>query len=209
MNKIINIISDRNRARKYDLFLRRFKPDENSKILDVGASEREYRSTSNYLEKNYAHPENITVLGIDKYNQFCKRYPKVRVVKYNGSIFPFRDNSFDICWCNAVIEHVGDRNKQEQFISEIRRVSKRAFVTTPNKYFFFEAHTKMLFLHYLPKRIFDNIMIKIGKPWATGNYMHLLGKKDIVQLLEKCNISNYKIVENKILAFTIDFVIIF
>lgn len=208
MNRIINSISDRNRQGKYDIFLQRFNPDENTRILDVGASEREYRSTSNYLEKKYSYPENITVLGVDGYKGFCLRYPEVSVVKYGGGLFPFKDKSFDICWCNAVIEHVGSRSRQKVFLSEILRVSKRAFITTPNKYFIFEVHTKMLFLHYLPKKIFDKILIKIGKPWAAGNYMHLLGRRDLVDLLDTCGMKDYEIIKNKIMGFTIDYVLI-
>ncbi len=206
---LINKISDRNRERKYDIFLNIIKPDAKSKILDVGASEREYRSTSNYLEKKYPYPENITVLGVDNYKEFCIRYPKVKVVNYDGRYFPFDDNAFDVCWCNAVIEHVGDRKRQEIFLKEIDRVSKCSFVTTPNKHFIYETHTKVLLLHYLPKKIFDKIVLMIGKPWAKGDYMHLLGIGDIKKLLQINNISNYKIIKNRILGFTVDFVIIF
>lgn len=208
MLKIINKISDRNRENKYNIFINLFSPNANTKILDVGASELEYRQTSNYLEKKYPYPGNITVLGIDDYNEFCIRYPQVTVVKYDGEVFPFEDNKFDMCWCNAVIEHVGDRRKQEIFLNEIIRVSKCAFISTPNKHFIYEPHTKVLFLHFLPKNIFNIIVKLIGKPWAGGDYMHLLGERDIVNLLNKCNIDKYRIIKNKLLCFTIDFVII-
>lgn len=202
-------LSNRNRIRKYKLFIDYFQPSPESRILDVGASEREYQEGANILEKLYTYPENITVLGIDKYKEFCERYPKTRTVTYEGGTFPFKDKEFDLCWCNAVIEHVGDREKQMMFLKEIKRVSKRAFVTTPNKNFIYESHTKLLILHYLPKKTFDRILIKLNKPWATGNYMHLLGRKDLVKLLKQCNITEYKIEIIGIGGFTIGFVILF
>lgn len=110
---------------------------------------------------------------------------------------------------NAVLEHVGDIHKQEKFLREIRRVSKHAFVTTPNRCFPFEVHPRILLLHLLPKEIFDNLLMMLGKSWATGDYMHLLSWRNIRDLLSKCEITNYKIIRNKILVMTVDFIIIF
>lgn len=208
ITRLINCIGDKNRERKYQLFCSYFKTNENSKILDVGASEREYRATSNLLEKRYLYPENITVLGVDNYNEFNNRYPAVKTVKYAGGLFPFKDNTFEICWCNAVIEHVGSRSSQELFIKEIKRVSKRAFITTPNKYFFYEPHTKVVLLHYLPRDLF-NSLLKITRNSYPGNLIHLLGIKDMEKLLLANSISDYKIIKNKLFGFTLDFVVLF
>lgn len=207
--KTIQKITNYNRERKYKIFCQLFKLDAITKILDVGAARKEPQATTNIIEKRYPYPKNITVLGIHNYEQFKEKYPKVRIVKYGGSVFPFKDNKFDICWCSAVIEHVGDKNKQELFLKEISRVAKHAFVTTSNRYFIYEPHTRLIILHYLPKKIFDKILIKLGKSELAGDYMHLLGKKDIIKLLKKCNITKYKIIKFKLLGFTIGFLIIF
>ena len=51
-----------------------------------------------------------------------------------GGRLPFEDRQFDIAFSTAVIEHVGDRNHQQGlFLSELLRVSKRFFLTTPNR----------------------------------------------------------------------------
>lgn len=207
--KIATNFSNHNRLRKYNFFIDYFKPTINTMILDVGAAEIEYQENANMLEKKYPYPENITVLGLDDYKEFSKRYPKVKTITYKGSIFPFKDKEFDICWCNAVIEHVGDINEQKNFLKEINRVCKIAFVTTPNRYFPFEVHTKIFLLHFLPKRIFDKILIKTGKSWASGNYMHLLSLNIIKKLLAECGIEKCRIIKNKILGFTVDFMIVF
>jgi hypothetical protein len=47
-----------------------------------------------------------------------------------------------------------------------------------------------------------------GKVWATGNYMNLLSKKQVKKILADAQVSNYEIIENKFLLFTLDFVII-
>ena len=207
--EIASCFSDYNRSRKYKLFIDQFKPIADTKILDVGASEKEYQKNANILEKKYLYPNNITVLGVDNYKEFNKRYPKVKTVTYKGDIFPFNDKEFDICWCNAVIEHSGGRSAQERLLWEIHRVAKTAFITTPNRYFPIEVHTRIPLLHYLPKQYFDKVLNRIGKSWATGNYMHLFSLSEIKRLLERCNIANYKIIKNKIFGFTVDFVIVF
>lgn len=60
----------------------------------------------NYLEKHYPYPQKITALGINGKDVFCRNYPLVRAVLYDGVNFPFGNKQFDIGWSNAVIEHV-------------------------------------------------------------------------------------------------------
>lgn len=183
------------------------KPNQQTTILDVGFSEREYSETDNFLEKNYAHQKNITALGIDQPTEFSKRYPKVKAIQYDGRKFPFSDQAFDLCWSNAVLEHVGSRERQRLFLAEIKRAAKRAFITTPNKLFPIEVHTRTPLLHWLPKKWFDKYLRLVRKDWATGDYMNLLTLNDLKTLLRDAGINDYKIIKNKFLFFTLDFVV--
>jgi len=184
-------VSGWNRKRKWKLFLNIFKPNRSMRVLDVGYTEKEYSSTDNFIEKHYPFPENLTALGINDAGTISQRYPKVKFVQYTGKIFPFKDKEFDLCWSNAVIEHVGSRNDQLYYLMEIKRVSNRAFLTTPNKYFPIEVHTRTPFIHFLPKDLFDRYLCLIGKKWGTGSYMNLLGKADFRKLLELARIEHY------------------
>lgn len=201
-------ISKFNRIRKWNLFQEQIYLNKNSKILDVGFNDIEYSVVDNYLEKHYPHQSKITALGIVGKENFQKLYPKVKAVLYDGDTFPFPSKSFDFCWSNAVIEHVGCYEKQLYFIKEMSRTSKQVFFTTPNLFFPIEVHTRTPFLHFLPKNIFEKYLKFVGKSWATDNYMNLLSKKKLKNLLKDANISNYKIIRNKLLFFTLDFVII-
>lgn len=202
-------ISKFNRERKWRIFLNYFKPEKKNKILDIGFTENEYSETDNFLEKHYPYLDKITALGIETPNSFSKKYPQVKAIKYQGEIFPFQDNEFDIAWSNAVLEHVGNKKQQIIFLKEIKRVSKVAFITTPNKYFPIEVHTRIPFLHWLPKKIFDFILTLLNKNWATGSFMNLLSLSDIKKILNQAEINNHKIIKNKLLFFTLDFVIMF
>ena len=202
-------ISKYNRDRKWRTFIKEFPPTPTMHVLDIGFSENEYSSTDNYIEKHYPYQNMLTALGIDNPIRFKERYPSVRAIRYDGGLFPFEDKLFDVVWSNAVIEHVGNRTKQLLFLKEIHRVSNCAFITTPNKYFPVEVHTRTPLLHYLPKTIFDKYLHLVGKKWASGEYMHLLSLSDIESLFADAGIEEYRIYKNKIAGFTLDFVVCF
>jgi len=205
---IATMVSGFNRRRKWKKFLTLVQPTVKTRVLDVGFNEHEYTPTENFLEKKYPWPENITALGIGNPCKFKDRYPKVTVVKYGGDFFPFKDETFDVCWSNAVLEHVGDEQAQVRFLREAKRVSKVTFVTTPNKHFPFEVHSRTFMLHFLPKGLFDKYLDMVGKSRYGGDYMNLLSLKSLRKILEQVPNSNYIIIKNKLLIFTIDFIVL-
>jgi len=190
------------------MFMDFFRPDESKSVLDVGFNEREYNDVQNYIEKHYPYLHKITALGIESGENFKKKYPEVEVVTYDGRIFPFKEKEFDICWSNAVLEHVGDKEKQVLFVKEVNKVSKSAFLTTPNKFFPIEVHTRLPILHWLPKNIFDRILVLLGKENHTGDYMHLLSYRRLKKILKEAGVEKYIIKRNRLLGFTLDFVVI-
>jgi hypothetical protein len=206
-------VSGFNRRRKWDLFLERFSPRPGDRVLDVGFSDLEHSRNDNFIEKNYPYPAMLTAIGVEEPHHFRERYPQVTAVQYDGTVMPFDTASFDICWSNAVLEHVGThetRTKaQEQFLREIARVSKSAFVTTPNRWFPAEVHTRTPLLHWLPKRVFDRYLNMRGHEWATGDYMDLLSVQQLRSVLKSAGIAEYRIVFNRIAGFTLDFVVTF
>ncbi|MCU0679451.1 MAG: class I SAM-dependent methyltransferase [Planctomycetes bacterium] len=209
MKEIADRISLYNRQRKWRKFLVIAQPDHRLKILDVGFSEQEYSPGDNFLEKNYPYPENITALGIDRADDFKKRYPRVTTVEYRGGLLPFPDRAFGLNWSNAVLEHVGSREEQVLFLRELKRVGNKTFLTTPNRHFPFEVHTHIPFLHWLPKRWFDFFLVQLGKSWASGLYMNLLTLRQIKKLLHNAGIEEYCILRNRLLFCTLDYIVLF
>ncbi len=59
-------VSGFNRRRKWDLFLDRFAPRVEDRVLDVGFSDLEYSKNDNFIEKNYPHPAMLTALGVEE-----------------------------------------------------------------------------------------------------------------------------------------------
>jgi len=202
-------VSGYNRRRKWKIFCERFDFGADTKILDAGFTNREYKASDNYLEKHFPYSENITALGVDGSDIFAARYPEVETVLYDGQVFPFADGRFDIAWSNAVLEHVGGEEAQIKFLKEMKRVSKKTFLTTPNKFFPVEIHTRVPLLHLLPKRWFDAYLKMIGKSWAAGDYMNLLTLRRLEKILKAAGIGKHEIIRHRLGGFVLEFIVIF
>jgi SAM-dependent methyltransferase len=189
--------------------MKEISPTAEMRVLDVGFTENEYSDMDNFIEKYYPHPEMLTALGIETPIKIKERYPIVTFSQYDGGVFPFENKQFDVCWSNAVIEHVGNHSQQVAFIKEIRRVSKKAFITTPNRLFPIEIHTRTPFIHWFGKDIFDRYLKLIDKEWAAGEYMNLLSLSEMKTILAEAGVSDYWIFRNRLIGFTLDFVFVF
>ena len=154
-------------------------------MLDVGADEIGFGGgggeaacgTHNFFEELYPWPERITALGLHDGAGFGAAYPHVAYVQGDACALPFDDDAFDIVFSNAVVEHVGDNERQRAMISEALRVGHRVFITTPNRWFPVEVHTRLPFVHWLPERAAHRAYDLTRRPWAKEN--HLLGAREL------------------------------
>jgi SAM-dependent methyltransferase len=179
---LVDRISLRSRQRKLRLFLEEMRPTAATSVLDVGADELGFGDdtgcrTMNFFEELYPWPEQITALGQHDGEAFRRRYPAVAYVQGDACALPFADGAFDFYFSNAVIEHVGGEERQQAFVAEAVRVARRAFVTTPNRWFPFEVHTRLPLVHWLPERAAYRGYDLVGKGWAKEN--HLLGPAEL------------------------------
>lgn len=206
--KIAHTVSAKSRTRKWLQFLELAQTSPATTILDVGVNTTEYSDHDNFLERLYSYPERITAVGLeDDWQAFHKRYPEVTCLTADGTKLPFDDHSFDIAYSNAVIEHVGDAPRQLAFLQELHRVGKKIYLTTPNRHFPIEVHTRLPLAHWLPKPWFDAIVTWIGKSWAAGNYMHLLSEHDLRTLLDQVEMHDAQILRNRFCGLTMTFTV--
>ena len=176
--RFTDAISLRSRRRKFALFMETMAPTAETTVLDVGVDdfafgEHEGCRTLNFFEAFYPWQERITALGLHEGTRFRESYPNARYVQGDALNLPFADGEFDIVFSNAVIEHVGGREQQRRFVEESLRVARRAFVTTPNRWFPLEVHTRLPLVHWLPDAAAHRAYDLARKPWAKEN--HLLG----------------------------------
>jgi SAM-dependent methyltransferase len=179
--RLADALSLRSRRRKLRLFLDELQPTAATRVLDVGADEVGFGgaggesgcSTHNFFEEHYPWPGQVTALGLHDGSSFRLRYPTVTYVQGDACALPFADGAFDVVFSNAVIEHVGDRERQRAFVREALRVGNRVFLTTPNRWFPIEVHTRLPLVHWLPDRVAHRAYDLAGKGFAKDN--HLLG----------------------------------
>lgn len=206
MRSLAHRVSAWNRERKWSLFIDRCRPTTDDRVLDVGYSANECSPVDNYIEKAFPWPENLTAVGIDEPEAFKSRYPRVAVRQYDGAKMPFADQAFDIVWCNAVLEHVGDFEEQVAFLRELSRVGGTVFGSTPNRWFPIELHTRLPLVHWLPKPLFDRILQALGRSWAAGDYMHLLGRGSLEKALVAAGYDHHTLISNRLGPFVLDYV---
>jgi SAM-dependent methyltransferase len=181
----IDAVSLRSRRRKLELLLDELRPTREMTVLDVGADELGFGegdgcSTLNFLEELYPWPDRITALGLHDGRRFRERYPAVTYVQGDALALPFADGAFDIVFSNAVIEHVGGREQQRRFVTQALRVGRQVFITTPNRRFPVEVHTRLPFVHWLPRKVSDGVYQALRKGFATE--VHLLTARGLRSL---------------------------
>jgi predicted SAM-dependent methyltransferase len=143
------------RLRKFEkLFFRNFNPEKPIRILDVGGTA--------YFWKDSQVP-NIPGVRITLLNLHLEKSTHPHIVSQVGNataMDEFEDQSFDLVFSNSVIEHLYTYANQVRMAEEIRRVGKKFFIQTPNKYFPVEAHYALPFAQYFPKSVLLFLLTK-------------------------------------------------
>ncbi|MCH8851029.1 MAG: methyltransferase domain-containing protein [Planctomycetes bacterium] len=179
------------RKRRNEVFLRCMNPLPTDKVLDLGSEDGSQIATFYpYLERVYLADilERPMQRGVKRYG-----FAGYSVIERNGTL-SFEDQSFDIVYCNSVIEHVTDQKfenqwdflqkahqHQRRFASEVMRVGRGYFVQTPNRHFPIESHALLPFVGYLPARQNMSLARILKKYWIKKWFgeFHLLTRKDM------------------------------
>ncbi len=180
LERIASQASLRSRERKLRLFLDLFQPGPETTVVDVGVTDAPFGegSTDNFFEALYPWPDRVTAVGPTMLERFSAAFPSVTAVQADGRALPFDDGAFDLGFSNAVVEHVGGREAQRQFVHELCRVAGRVFVTTPNRYFPLEVHSLLPFAHWLPRRVRDPLLRARG----FDDVLEPLGPRELASL---------------------------
>jgi hypothetical protein len=177
-------VSARSRRRKLELFLAAMQPTAETTVVDVGVSDGGYGvdtyGTANFFEALYPWPERIVAVSTQHLTVFQEAFPLVTAVRADGRALPFLDDQFDIGFSNAVVEHLPDLDSQRAFVSELCRVSRRVFVTTPNRRFPLDTHTLVPLAHWLPDERRDRLYRALHRDEGLG--LRLLGPDDFLAL---------------------------
>jgi hypothetical protein len=185
---------------RFQLFMSEMRPTAGSRVMDVGVTDTAWRS-SNFIEANYPWPSQITAVSIDPVPTFQQYHPDVTVVIADGKNLPFPDQSFEIGFSNAVIEHVGSRDEQRKLVAEMLRTCQRVFIATPNARFPVDPHTLLPFAHWLPTRVWHRVLRSAGHgSWADLDRLNPLDARALRELFPPQ--TSVRIVRQRLLGLT-------
>lgn len=147
-------LAAKQRKKRHELFtsfISRLRPP--TTVLDIGGTPKYWRGVGFAGEG-----VKIVVLNTaEEWENFPGRetsHPNLtNVVGDARDMREYGDNEFDIVFSNSVIEHVGDYAQQRQLADEVRRVGRKYFVQTPNRFFPVEPHFVFPFFQFLPLRL--------------------------------------------------------
>ena len=127
---------------------------EDKKVLDVGCGKGGL-IISCALRGSHAIGIDIDLSELRIAKLRAKKIDTVnlQLIRCSADILPFRNNLFDLVTPTSVLEHV---NTPEKVIKEMVRVLKSRgfiFITGPSPSFPREAHYKIFYIPYMPKKL--------------------------------------------------------
>lgn len=181
--KIVELVSNHVRRQMFANLMRAAAPSDTTRVVDVGVT-ADKRSDSNFFESMYPYPQNVTAVGLEDASFLEQRHPGLKFVQADALALPFEDKAFDLGVSFAVIEHLGGRQRQAQFVRELSRVCRAFFITTPNRWYPIEFHTVTPFLHWLPPATFRRLLKLLHMPfYASEETLNLLDEQTLLELL--------------------------
>lgn len=196
------------RKRRMSLFYNLLRPDEKTRILDIGGT----TDTWEEFSPKIGFGLNITLLNLRSYNTSLSYRNRYTFMQGNALYLPFKNKSFDIVFSNSMIDHLYSFENQQRCANEIRRVGKQFFVQTGNRNFFFEPHFLTPFIPYFTKDTQKNLIRRftlwglITRP--TRNYVNQMVDEIILSTKEEFEslFPEATIIQQKIFGFTKSFI---
>jgi hypothetical protein len=147
----------------------------NARILDVGGTQdiwlRHYDKLPPGASITLLNTDDVAVSpGIDRTSGDAR------------NLSCYKDNEFDLCFSNSLIEHFESFQEQELVAQEIRRVSRSYFVQTPNRYFPLEPHFLFPGWQFLPTWIRVQMIRRWDLGWMKKNADVVLAYKIAVSI---------------------------
>jgi len=208
--KFLDKIVLKKREEMFDIIKKNINLDNIKSVLDVGTTSDNLLESSNFLIKQFEFikiKKSISDQKILNDNYFD--------ITFNGSITENLNDNFeslksDLLICSATIEHLGNLSDIKKGLDNIVNLSNKYFIiTTPNRYHPIDFHTKIPFIHFLPKKLYRKLLMFFGdKFFSKEENLNLLSKKDLKNLMSGYKNISYSIYKVKLFSFTSNFIIV-
>ena len=177
--------------------------------LDIGTTSDDKNASSNIVIKNIKNIDKFKCISDQIVNSdfFHKSLNKSITEEFSEN--ELYDFSSDLVVSNATIEHVGNTLNQKKMLENVIKLTKKIFViTTPNRFYPIELHTKIPLIHWFPKPIYRKILKFLGLSfYANEENLNLLGIRELEGMLDNQKIT-YEIKFLKLLFFKSNIIIV-
>jgi hypothetical protein len=177
--------------------------------LDIGTTNDQDYQSSNFLIKNLINISEFKSVS-DQYID-DKFFSKIltRSITDNFTNEEIDNFKSDLVISNATIEHVGNFENQIKMVKNVAKLARKFFViTTPNRYHPLDFHTKLPFLHWMPKNVHRSLLNFIGLNYfAKEENLNLFSEQDLNLCIKESGIKNYEIFYINLLGFKSNFLI--
>ena len=208
--KFLDNIVLKKRKEIFEIIKKNINLNNVNSVLDVGTTSDNSLESSNFLIKQL---KSIKIKkSISDQKPFNDNFFDIT---FKGSITENLNNNFenlrsDLLVCSATIEHLGNLSAIKKGVDNMVNISNKYFIiTTPNRYHPFEFHTKIPFIHFLPKKFHRKLLMFFGDEFfSKEENLNLLSKKDLTNLMSDYKNISYKINEIKLFGFISNFIIV-
>lgn len=201
--RFIDAIIEKKRYEMFKILKKKISNVSINSFLDVGTTEESLLSSSNFFVKKFESikvKKSISNQNIEKknFNYFIKKSITEKL-----SIDEINKFKSDLVISSATIEHVGHFKNQKKMIENIINLTnKYFFVTTPYRFYPIDFHTKIPFIHMLPKLIHRKILNILNlKDFAKEENLNLLDISLVKKIIEELNTKGFRIEILKIKLF--------
>ncbi len=189
LDRLVDSIVTRKRS---EIFRRIFEGgvvrlDLIASVLDVGSTKDSLNQSSNFFARQLSRTTRVTLFSDQRIDpQRDIDFPVADVLVGDASRIGPETGPYDLVLSSATIEHVGTVDDQRRMIACcIRAARKYVIITTPNRWHPLEFHTRLPFLHWLPRRVHRTILKAIGFDFfADEHNLNLLDRHELQTMID-------------------------
>ena len=208
--KIFDKIITKKRLEIVDIINSQIVLNNISDILDIGTTSDTENKSSNFIIRNLKNVKNFYSISDQLITlPFFKKKLQKSIIE-NFSEYEIENFKSDLVVSNATIEHVGNYNNQKTMVSNMIKLSKKmVIISTPYRYHPLEFHTKIPFIHWLPKKIHRMILKKFNLVfYSKEENLNLLSRSDLSSFIKNEKIrSEFKYIKFLFLRSNLIFIL--
>ena len=189
-NKVFDKIIKKKRLEILNIIKNELEKIEVMDCLDVGTTPDIQNESSNFIVKNLKLLINYKTFSNFKITDSFFTTSTIGSITDSLNDETVENLKSDVVLSSATIEHVGCYENQKKMIKNISLLTNKVFfITTPNKNYPIDFHSKLPFVNMLPNNIFRKILKIFNFDYLSREEnLNLLTQRDIKQLLFENNL---------------------